>query len=229
MGDTNYIDLNKETYNNIASQFSGTRDYLWEDLKMLEAYVKPNTTVLDVGCGNGRLYQLFAKCQCQYLGIDQSEELIKLAKSKFDTNFEVQEMTNLKLVKNHFDQIWLMASYHHLPDEETRLKSLKQMADSLKSGGEIIMLNWNMEGEWVQKKVAQGAYTHDGKNGYIVPWRDGSKFNFGNRFYYGFSTKELEELGKKIDLTIKEQYYIKRGERSDKQMGDNLITIFSKK
>ncbi len=234
MSDTDYIDLNKETYNTIASQFSGTRDYLWEDLKMLEAYVKPNTTVVDIGCGNGRLYQLFAKCQCLYLGIDQSEELIKLAKSKFskpngEAIFEIQEMTDLKLEQNHFDQTWLMASFHHLPDKETRLKSLKQIADSLKSGGEIIMLNWNMEGEWVQKKVAQGAYKKDDKKGYLVPWRDGSKYNYGDRFYYGFSTSELKELAEKIDLTVKDQYYIKRGERSDKQMGDNLISIFSKK
>jgi len=225
-----YISLNKDTYNVIASQFSGTRDYLWEDLKMLEKYILQQTTVADIGCGNGRLYQLFAKSQCSYLGIDQSQELIDLATKKFPlATFETQEMSTLVLPTNHFDQIWLIASFHHLPDYQTRIYCLQQMVSALKSGGTIIMLNWNMEGEWVQKKVAQGAYKKDANSGFIVPWRDGSKFNFGDRYYYGFSTNELEQLAKDVDANVIEQYYIKRGDVSDMQQGDNLISIFQKK
>lgn len=224
-----YISLNKDTYDAIASQFSGTRDYLWEDLKMLEQYVRPNCAIVDIGCGNGRLYQLFQKSQCFYLGIDQSTALISLAKNKFThAKFEVQEMTSLSLKSNFFDQAWLMASFHHLPDADSRIDTLKTIRTSLKKEGSIIMLNWNMDGEWVQKKVAQGAYTKVGKQDYIVPWRNGKKHNFGDRFYHGFTKDELQTLASQADLQVQEIYYTKMGEHSTKDDGDNLVSVFTR-
>ncbi len=225
----NYTSINKETYNNIADQFSGTRDYLWEDLKALEPYVRSNTTVIDIGCGNGRLYQLFAKSQCFYVGVDQSEGLIKMAKQKFsDAQFLLQEMSQLDLADDTYDQAWLMASFHHLSDQKTRVETLLKIKKSLKQNGEIIMLNWNMSGEWVQNKVAKGSYTKVGEKGYIVPWRDGSKHNYGDRFYYDFSIKEIEELAKEVGLEVVDQYYIKMGEREDVSLADNLVSILKR-
>jgi ubiquinone/menaquinone biosynthesis C-methylase UbiE len=225
----NHVEMNRQTYNTIADQFSGTRDYLWEDLKGLQQYVKPNESVLDLGCGNGRLYQLFEKNQVSYTGSDQSEELIKLAKEKFvDASFVVSEMTELPFEDNSFDSIWAMASYHHLPTDEQRQKGLDEMKRVLKPGGRIIMLNWNMYGEWVQKKVASGAYTEEAPGDFIVPWRDGSKKNYGDRYYYGFTQEKIAELAANSNLVVDEQYYVKMKEKSNKKDGDNLVSILHK-
>ncbi|PIX02803.1 SAM-dependent methyltransferase, partial [bacterium (Candidatus Gribaldobacteria) CG_4_8_14_3_um_filter_42_11] len=41
--------------------------------------VKDGDKVLDVGCGNGRLVKAFENKKISYLGVDNSEKLIKLA------------------------------------------------------------------------------------------------------------------------------------------------------
>jgi len=72
----------RENYDLIAEPFSGTRQFIWEDLKPLAEYVKDGDKVLDVGCGNGRLLELFQGKNADYIGVDSSEELIKIAKNK---------------------------------------------------------------------------------------------------------------------------------------------------
>ena len=56
----NFIKQNKEVYNKIAKLFSKTRKFLWYDLEPLVKYTKNGDKILDLGCGNGRLYQLFS-------------------------------------------------------------------------------------------------------------------------------------------------------------------------
>ena len=225
----NFTEMNRKTYNAIADQFSGTRDYLWEDLKGLAQYVKAGESVLDLGCGNGRLYQLFEKNQVVYTGTDQSEGLLTLAREKFpEATFVISEMTELPFNDNSFDSIWAMASFHHIPTKALRIKGIQELERILKPGGRIVMLNWNMYGEWVQKKVASGAYTEETPGDFIVPWRDGSKKNYGDRYYHGFTTEEIEELTTHTNLTIAEQYYVKMSEKSNKSDGDNLVTVLQK-
>ena len=69
-------------YNSFAGQFSQTREYLWDDIKPLIKYIKENDKVLDIGCGNGRLYHVLKEKQIIYTGLDLSEELIKIAKDR---------------------------------------------------------------------------------------------------------------------------------------------------
>ncbi len=224
------ITMNQETYDNIADQFSGTRDYLWEDVKALVQYIRKGESVLDLGCGNGRLYQIFEKNQGSYTGLDQSANLITLAKEKFPAGrFEVGEFALLPFDDNSFDSIWAIASFHHIPSEELRIKALHEMKRILKPNGRIIMLNWNMYGEWVQNKVQSGAYREPAPGDFIVPWRDGSKKNYGDRYYHGFVPKEIEELCKHVELNVVEQYYIKMQKKSNKEEGDNLISIIQTK
>ena len=55
------LEQNHAVYNNIAEEFSRTRGFLWADLQPLKEYARDAQTVVDIGCGNGRLYQLLAK------------------------------------------------------------------------------------------------------------------------------------------------------------------------
>lgn len=223
------INMNRNTYNAIAGQFSGTRDYLWEDLKALQKYVIKNEDVLDIGCGNGRLYQIFAESQCNYVGVDNSNQLLKVARTTFNkAKFKVAEMNKLPFEDNKFNSIWAMASFHHIPTHDLRKNTLKEITRVLKPGGRIIMLNWNMYGEWVQNKVKTEAYSKIGNHDFIVPWRDGSKKNYGDRYYHGFTCEEIEKLCVSSGLVIDEQYYIKMGESSDIILGDNLVSILHK-
>ena len=77
------ISKTREDYNLIAKHFSNTRYDVWLELKQFEKYVKPGQKVLDWGCGNGRLLLMLREKGIKYFGLDQSDELIKIAKEKY--------------------------------------------------------------------------------------------------------------------------------------------------
>ncbi|HCW31121.1 TPA: hypothetical protein DGD59_00140, partial [Candidatus Collierbacteria bacterium] len=74
----NIITSVKNIYDNIGKEFSSSRQYIWPDLKPYLKNVKSGSSVLDVGCGNGRLL-LGLPEKTKYTGLDISKELLKEA------------------------------------------------------------------------------------------------------------------------------------------------------
>ncbi|HBU06864.1 MAG TPA: hypothetical protein DEB09_02165 [Candidatus Magasanikbacteria bacterium] len=227
MKDKDLIKLNRETYNKIAHLFAKTRRYLWDDLKPLQKYTKDGFKVLDLGCGSGRLYHLFQDFQdVKYIGMDQSEEQIKIAKEKFSgIDFRIGEMTKLPFKDNEFDVVYCIATFHHLPDEESRIKSLQEMKRVLKSGSYIIMTNWNMYSNTAQKLVANGKFNEFKSGDFLIPWMNSQSEVLGERYYHGFTLEELENIFKKTGLKIQDQYYTTKGGNGTKDDPGNIVSI----
>jgi len=218
--------LNKSVYNNFASEFSQTRQYLWDDLKPLAKYTRDGDKVLDLGCGNGRLYQLFANKSIHYVGLDISEELIKKAQEKFPgVEFAVGDMCELPFPDDSYNIIYCVAAFHHLANAEERLKSLSEMRRILKSGGKVVMTNWNLLGEWGNEQVEKGKYKRWEKD-FSVPFVNSEGKVLGERFYHAFDLDELESLFGEAKFKVEENYYIKKGEKSDKKKGENIVSVF---
>jgi len=152
----NLLDLVKRNYEEIAVDFNTTRKkYLWPELLKLTEVVKDGDKILDVGCGNGRLLEAFSKKKIEYLGVDNSEKLIKAATKNFQfsifnfqTNSNFQFSSKLqntkykfqtadileldKIQEKDFNYIFCIAVLHHLPGEDLRLRALGQMKNKLK-------------------------------------------------------------------------------------------------
>jgi tRNA (uracil-5-)-methyltransferase TRM9 len=79
----NILAQTRDIYNAIAPDFSDTRGRWWRGFGSFNRYTKPGDKVLDLGCGNGRMAEIFADSKISYLGIDNSEELIKIARERF--------------------------------------------------------------------------------------------------------------------------------------------------
>ena len=84
------LDLVKQNYDEIADDFNQTRrKQLWPEIAKLAAEVPDGDSVLDVGCGNGRLSAALNGKNIKYVGVDNSEKLISLARENIKAaNFQ---------------------------------------------------------------------------------------------------------------------------------------------
>lgn len=228
------IKHNRDVYNTIAQHFSVSRAEVWDDLIPLAEYTKDGDSVLDLGCGNGRLYQILGKKQVKYVGLDQSEELIALARAKFpEVEFVVGEMTALPFGDATFDAIYCIAAMNHIPGRELQLQCLKEMHRVLKPGGHVLMTNWNLFSETAQAKAKENDWVmSSGSEGagidVMVPWKSSEGETLGQRYYHGFTMDELKDLCTAAGFGILDQYYTRKDERVTIAEGGNLVSILKK-
>jgi SAM-dependent methyltransferase len=136
----------KDTYNEIGVNFSASRGYIWPDLKPFLADVKENSSVLDVGCGNGRLL-LGLPEKVNYTGIDFSTTLLEKAVENHPlAHFLETDITKPDVWKNLplFDYIFCIAVIHHLSTRKDQLFVLKQIKIHLKPTGKCLITAWNL-------------------------------------------------------------------------------------
>jgi 2-polyprenyl-3-methyl-5-hydroxy-6-metoxy-1,4-benzoquinol methylase len=114
--------------------------------------VKEKDSVLDVGCGEGRLLQGIGP-KANYTGIDFSEELIKLAKKRHkgkNRKFITGNISKSSTWKNlgMYNKIFVVAVVHHLPSKKEQLFVLQNVRKHLKVGGTVYVSFWNL---WERK------------------------------------------------------------------------------
>lgn len=214
------INKTRDDYNIISSDFSQKRFYMWNEIKPYLKLIKKGDKVLDLGCGNGRLYGELEKSirltmrsshetntqkpGIDYLGIDFSKELISIAQNKYpELNFKVADILDTKIWDklNNFDVVVSLAVLHHFPTSKDHNFILSKIFDCLKPNGIFILSVWNL---W-QKKFWKMHFKQLGfkiKQGFKFKWleipyhvSDGSKIiKTVNRFFYLFTSNELEKL-----------------------------------
>ena len=203
----------KDNYNLIADDFSRTRSFLWPELNSLKDYLIDGEKILDLGCGNGRLYELFKNRNIDYYGVDISEKLIEIAKTRYPkAKFQVTDPLNLPFPGNFFDKIFSIAVLHHIPSIEFRLQFLKEARRILKPEGTLILLAWNLR-QWKNWKLLLkftflkilGKSKLD-FNDVFIPWRKTIK-----RYIHCFTLGELKNLTKKAGFKIEEAGFASRG------------------
>jgi len=200
-----------QDYNTIFAHFSKTRSYVWEELRYLTQLCIPGEKILDLGCGNGRLLELLKDFNIDYIGIDDSEKLIEVAKQRYpDKRFQKANALSLPFPNNYFDKIFSIAVFHHIPSEKFRLKFLKEGKRVLKPKGLFILTVWNL----FQKKFLKyhlkffflkviGKSKLDFKD-IFYPWKSPSGEIIVQRYFHCFTKKELKGLAEKVGFQVKE-------------------------
>jgi ubiquinone/menaquinone biosynthesis C-methylase UbiE len=102
--------------------------------------LKPNMSILDYGCGSGRLaHALPSEYDLNYLGIDIVEELLDYAKSKTPSNYRflLNDKLSVPVESESLDLICAFSVFTHLLHEESFIY-LEDMKRALKPGGKLI-------------------------------------------------------------------------------------------
>ena len=135
------MDLKKqtvETYNRsvpgLAQKFANFGPRISDIEKGFSYISKGNPNVLEIGCGYGREAKEILKHTDRYLGMDISEEMIKMAKTELpNCNFEIADIDDYVFPKD-LDIIFSFASLLHSDKEHLKL-ILERAYGSLNQNG----------------------------------------------------------------------------------------------
>jgi len=113
------------------------------------ALLPENPRVLDLGCGGGYESMRLTKAGAQVLGVDYSEESIRIAKERCpQAQFELMDFRQLDRKKlGKFDGIFACASLIHISQEELP-GVFAQMRGILNENGFVIAIVREGEGFW---------------------------------------------------------------------------------
>ena len=242
----NIIHLTRASYNNIATSFSDSRSGNWPEVESLvKKYVQDKNSILDLGCGNGRLVQLLKNYKnINYTGLDNSEKLILKAKKNLKDNklinlknkiqFIYNDILNLnQFESNSFDKIFLIASFNHIPSRELQQKVMVNLYRILKKDGILLMTNWNLWQINNKKNIWQNKFNHN----YQIP---NSKYKLKFKevltlwqnkyplYYYAFTLKELKKLFTDNNFEILENKYKNKNKSVHWWNGRNIVTVGKK-
>jgi len=214
------LEIVKKNYEEIADEFNETRKKpLWPMILEIVQRTRDGDRILDVGCGNGRLLNAFAEKKIDYLGVDASQRLIKLAQENFpERKFTMCDILDLGDLPDYgFNQVYSIAVLHHLPGRDLRVAALRQLKNKTKDDGLIIISVWNMWRDEEKRKRIWKFFLFKliGKNNMdfgdaLFDWIGADKNMVSQRYYHAFTRRELKsivrEAGLKIDEFKKDEF-----------------------
>lgn len=128
-------------------QFNKTLDFYFtpeENLNLIDHYFKDydfkNKLVLDAGCRNGELTEVFHKKGATPIGIDINTRAIEKARRKYKLiEFKKADITDLSYFEdNSFDLIFCTGTLPYLKPEQVE-KALLEFKRVIKPGGKILL------------------------------------------------------------------------------------------
>lgn len=131
-----------------------TSDYslrLYDFLQSISKKIKPNSKVLEIGCGSGQGLSMFQNHSTT--GLDNSKEALKLAK-QYCNNVILADANKLPFKADSFDLIYSSGLLEHFKHPK---KAMSEIARVTKKGGKIIIIVPNTKCIWYKmyKKIME--------------------------------------------------------------------------
>ena len=219
-------------YNNIARDYSLKRRKPWKALESFLEYLeekdyKFNGYILDLGCANGRHFELFKKKTNKVIGLDNSIEFLKIASERLKEISQYNKSTSNNIQIVLADIKWLpfrpfkinnlysIATIHHLKSKNSRKMFMTQILKIMKPDGFILITVWRrwqkrfkryFMSDWVRRKFNprfknnQESVMLKEFGDKLIPWTISSENKSYDRFYHFFSKQEIKKLMKKFKI-----------------------------
>ena len=176
-------------YDIISDHFDTTRKVIWPKVNDFIESFDYNSTILDIGCGNGK--NMGTRADCNYIGLDSCQKLLDIAKKKKNCSYIFGNCLNLPFKNNTFNYAMSIAVIHHLSTTTRRLKCIQEIERILKKKGKALLYVWSFEQEKFKDEKNQDV---------SVKWKlqKNKKTNTQEtilyRYYHLFKKNELENM-----------------------------------
>lgn len=183
----------EEIWNKIALEWSKYRD---KPIEEVELFLKEKKgRVLDLGCGSGR--NMIKQEGLEYYGIDFSNNMVNLAKTKAEklgikARISKSSLEKLNFDDDFFDYAIFISSLHCIEGEKARKKALQELYRVLKINGEAMITVWDKSSDEELSKI-------ESKDAFI-DWKKGDQIF--KRYYYFYDQDELVYLLKEIGFEV---------------------------
>lgn len=222
--------LNQDFYSQIADEFNQTRQQPWSGWTKLPLFLNlTKTTLIDLGCGNGRLGVYLAEHGLKkYYGFDTNEKLLKEAMVSLklttvdhhlfhsDLIYVLQHLalfqtltTAVSSTINQPTAITLFGVLHHIPSQELRQKLFEELAAYMKSSDRLIVSCWQFQQSknlWSRRVGPQAIGLSESElegNDYILDWQRGTA---AYRYCHLTTQAEINQLADHAQLKIVEHW-----------------------
>ncbi|MBN1800046.1 MAG: class I SAM-dependent methyltransferase [Candidatus Lokiarchaeota archaeon] len=211
-------------YNYIAEDYYNKRRRPWKPLqKFLDRVINEDVKIsgisVDLGCANGRNFEVLLKYSERIVGIDISIEFLQLIKKikVFQEKFRIEsvplilaDLRFLPLRSHSIDNIFSIATIHHIKGKKKRESSLKQMQNTLRNGGYLFLTVWRRwqkkyRNYFIKEKIMRVFSQKSQKINHefgdkTVPWTVSSRNTTINRFYHFYTKWELIKSLRKFKI-----------------------------
>ncbi len=204
--------LNRTFYESVADHFDATRQGWTPGHLAIVPYFQSGTkqnpiSVLDVGCGNGRLARLLAEQEihCTYVGVDNDARLLTMAEQAvtrldaIDARFVQADLASpawaAALHDERFDVVLCLATVQHLPGYAMRLRLLRDFRRLSRQWAILSFWQFLSSDRFVAKQIdwtTIGLSAGDVEPGdALLPWRQGVH---ALRYVHQVDAEELARL-----------------------------------
>lgn len=193
----------REVYDNIANHFAKTRHSPWPEVRAFLEDANSAAVGLDIGCGNGRHTELLAERCDLAVGVDLSGELLGIARAEVgnsDRSFVQGSATDLPLQNSTVELGLYIATLHHLPDRDARVRSLSDLSRVLAPGGRALVSVWSTTHDRFEA-AEDTAVGFDTTVDWTLP--DGETVR---RFYHIYAPAEFKRDIDASNLTLEDSY-----------------------
>ena len=245
--------MEKNSYDFFALDYHNKRRYHWRELEIFLKELNQKNIIfngynLDLGCANGRNFNLFQQSNSKLVGIDNSKELLRLARQRLkDQNHEsklniksvnlvLSDISHLPLRPLSIKNIFSIATIHHIRNKVERENLLSQLHCIIKHNGFLVLTVWRRYQKKYRyhfiidkiRRLISPKYNKTQKDlclfeygDKFIPWNVSKKKRAYNRFYHFFSKKELKDLLKAYSTII-------ISERGGPNKKDNFFVLAQK-